>query len=405
MPVYLFRAEVPYRVDREVDGWVVADQPQELLKHHGLKVKDLREVPKAALPALDAVSQFQGSLPQIASLLRQLSVQFNAGVPLLKSIEGVSKGDWDPSFEFVLQGIANRLSSGFKFSDALGSFPGFFPAEVLTLIRAGEASGRLHATLESAADLLEKQAEVRNRLASAMLYPLFATGVFLAGSVFLVFFLLPRFAEIFSSLGLQLPFHLSLLSKMSLLFSHPFGLVLGLEALLVCLLLFNSWRKLPKGREVLAKLFESLPLIGHLRRQTSLFRLAQTMSVLLESGVSIQGVLRVCAEGGESARFRHQIRTVLQHLMEGQELGDSFRSAGFPPLFVHFAIVAEETGRISVIFEHLARLLQQEVEESLDTMLQLLEPVLMGAMGIFAGFFLISMMLPLLRLVQGLGAT
>jgi type II secretory pathway component PulF len=333
---------------------------------------------------------------------RQLATLVKAGMPLLRALRTVSDQlDGGPLRE-VFVGVATDVESGVKFSEALSRHPRWFPPFYVNMVRAGELGGLLDEILKRLAELLERQARLRDRVRSALMYPAFVLCAAFAILLILMTFVVPTFVGMFTELGSSLPWPTQLLVTTSaILKAWWWAVAAGASA---AGLLTRAWLATPAGARMADVLSLHLPVFGSLVERLLISRFARTLGTLLGSGVPILGALETTRATVTNRLMDEALLEVEQRLKVGESLARPMELSGvFPPLVTRMVALGEETGQLDQMLMRVADTYEEEVEVQLAGLTQLLEPMLIVIVGGMVGFIVIAMFLPLMSLTKLLG--
>ncbi|MBI3011204.1 MAG: type II secretion system F family protein [Candidatus Omnitrophica bacterium] len=340
--------------------------------------------------------------PQLVLTTRQLATLIKAGMPLLRALRTVSD-QLDPGpLRDILSSVAHGVESGSKFSEALSRHPRWFAPFYVNMVRAGEVGGLLAEVLLRLAELLERQAHVRHRVRSALMYPAFVMIASVGLLSVLVAFVVPTFLGMFTELGSTLPLATRLLIDLcTALRAWWWVVLLGLFGAGACLRLFLQTSS---GRRRLDRVTLRLPVVGSLVERLVISRFARTFGALLGSGVPILSALDTVRATVTNTVIREALQDVEQRLKVGESLARPMELSGvFPPMVTRMVALGEETGQLDRMLMQVAQSYEQEVDVQLAGLTQLLEPMLILLVGAVVGFIVIAMFLPLLSLTKLLG--
>ena len=307
----------------------------------------------------------------------------------------------------VLHGIKEEVEAGNALSAAMRAYPRVFSPLALGLIRAGEVGGVLDETLDRLACFLEKDLELRRKVKAAMTYPglvlLAASGIVL----FLVTFILPRFAELFKGMGVDhMPGPTRFLMDVSgaLVGGFPLRQLVFFGAMSGVVF---AWRQLIRtraGRRFRDRVRLRLPVFGKLNHKVAVARFARTLGTLVVSGVPILQALESVAGAVDNEVIAEAILKARTAIREGESIAPPLERSGlFPPMVVHMITIGEETGALDAMLGKIADFYEAEVDTSLQSLSAALEPVMIIALGFIVGFIVIAMFLPLLAVINGIG--
>lgn len=328
-----------------------------------------------------------------------LAVLLAAGLTLDSALEVTSRGSARADLMGAWEAVRQRVNQGERIAEAMEEWPRLFPVLVRGMVRAGEQGGHLSIAIGRLAQHLERQAAVRAKLLSAMLYPLLLLVVGAAALLVLVLAVLPRFVTLLGDAGAQLPYATSLLLKIVSV-TEAYWLV-GVAAGAASLVGLSLWTRERNGRERIDSFLLGLPLLGDLRTSGATARLARTLSTLLASGMSLVPALGVAASAVGDSAIRRQVITLQQAVRRGDALSAALqRAPAFPYSFVRMVEVGERSGQMESLLERAADLLETDLSRRLDRLVGLLEPILILLFGLCIGFVALS----LLQAIYGIHA-
>ncbi len=339
---------------------------------------------------------------QLVLSTRQLATLVKAGMPLLRALRTV-RDQLDPGpLRDVFAMVSSDVESGVKFSEALQRYPKWFPPFYVNMVRAGEVGGLLDEILKRLAELLERQARLRERVKSALMYPAFVMVAAVGILAILMTFVVPTFLGMFTELGSSLPLPTRILVGVStVLRTWWWAALLALAgiAMLVRLIL-----QTPAGRRLADQMMLRAPVFGSLLERLLISRFARTLGTLLSSGVPILSALETVRGTVTNRILDEALQDVEHSLKVGESLARPMELSGvFPPLVTRMIALGEETGQLDRMLMQVADSYEEEVEVQLAGLTQLLEPLLIVFVGGVVGFIVIAMFLPLMSLTKLLG--
>ena len=332
-------------------------------------------------------------------LTRQLATLVGAGVPLVGALGSVATQVDDPESRQVLVDLQEAVRGGAPLARAVEAHPGTFPDLYASMVRAGEESGTLALALSRLADHLEEQARTRNRVRSALTYPLLMAVVAALVVVFLLTFVVPKIVGIFSHLGHALPLPTRLLIAVTDVLAAGWWAMLLLAAAAV----LGSRRYLAteRGRKARDGFLLRMPLVGRLAHLSALSRFARTLSTLISGGIPVDRALRIVAPVVGNAVITERIVASADRVVEGATLSDSLRPHPEIPLtLVQMVAVGEESGALADLLYRAADAMDEETNARLSRLLSLLEPLIILVMGTVVAFIVVAVLLPLLDISQ-----
>jgi general secretion pathway protein F len=314
-------------------------------------------------------------------LTQQLGMLLQAGLSLDRALDIAQTVVEGKAEREAVRAVLDMVRGGSTLADAMAAQNGLFPPYYIGMVRAGEASGSLDATLRHLAELLERSQAAREQVKSALIYPslVLATG---AGSIAILFgFVIPRFRPIFEEAGASLPFATRMVLALSDVFSNYGWLILALIAAAV--LLLRYYVNTPEGRRRWDERLLRLPLIGDLVTKIEVSRFSRTLGTLLRNGVSPLTALSITQDTVSNAALRDAMSTVIESVKEGKGLSDPLaRTQLVPSLAVHLTRVGEETARLDEMLLKIGEIYEQEARRSVERLLALLVPAVTIGLGV-----------------------
>jgi len=334
---------------------------------------------------------------QILLFTREMADLLDAGLPMDRAFSVLIEQTDSGSFNSMLSAMQGDIRAGQSLSDALSKFPREFPPLYSNMIRAGEVSGKLADVMLRLADFQEKEQVRRSQVMSALTYPAVLVSVAVLAIVFLLTFAIPRLAGVFHNLGKDLPLPTQILLSTSavigkfwwLILIVIFGTVYG----------FRFWTRTRQGRQTFDRLRLSVPLFGKLHQKMVSSRLVRTLGTLLSGGVPILEAMDIAAVALGNVVAEEALNDARGAVRQGETLNHAMdRSTVFLPVVRHMAAVGEETGRLPNMLLRTADTLDFEVDSALRRMTSLVEPLVVLFMGVFVGFVVMSILLPIFQI-------
>lgn len=355
--------------------------------------KSAANIDLAALPGIRIIAH-RIKLKHIMTFTRQLATLIDAGLPILRSLHILEEQVESVIFKEKIGQMASDIESGSSLSDALAKHPKVFDKLFVNMVRAGEIGGVLEAVLNKIAEFLEKRQALRGKVRSAMMYPIVV--MCLAGTIvlFILWKIIPRFQDIFAQLGAELPRPTRILIAASNILLHKTWI--AILAIVAIVYLFKQINKSSNGRYILDKIKLRLPVFGDLLRKIAITRWAETLATLITSGVPILQSLDIVRETSGNEVISRSMQEVYQSIKDGDTIHEPLaRCPVFPPLVVHMVAVGEETGAIDQMLKKVAEAYEREVDDTVNALTSIIEPLLIVFLGITVGGIVIALYLPL----------
>lgn len=345
-------------------------------------------------------------LGNLAVFCRQFSTMVDAGVSLVRCLDVLGHQTQDPKLKKILIDIGERVEGGESLSRAMQRHPRTFSNLFIGMIRAGEVGGVLEETLQRLSHFLEKDVELRRKVKSALTYPVLVLVMSIGITGFLVYWFVPQWVDILLDLGLKkddLPAPTQFLIAVSDVVRYNWWVVLIAGAGIVfAYKLFTSTRF---GRRVADRVKLKIPVFGKLHHKICMARFSRTMGTLLTSGVPILQAMETVAGTVGNTIMADAVLEARARIREGDRIGDPLEESRlFPPMVVHMIGVGEESGSLDFMLQKIADFYESEVEATLASLTAALEPIMIVGLGFIVGFIVISMFLPLVKVISSLSS-
>jgi type IV pilus assembly protein PilC len=340
---------------------------------------------------------------QLMVLTRQMATLIHAGLPLLRGLHILQRQESNPALKRAVGKIAESIESGSTFADALANHPRIFNRLYINMVKAGEAGGVLDIVLERLASYMEKAQKIKNRVTSAMTYPLVVLLASSAIMVFLMVAIIPKFETIFADMldGRALP-PLTLF-VMGVSDHIKNGWPIGCGILIGLILLVEILKRFRIGRIILDSLKLAFPLFGNLTRMAALARFARTLGTLMESGVAVLQALTIVKETQSNEIISSAVQKIHDNIKEGESMAAPVEAIRiFPPIFGGMVEVGEETGELPAMLLKTADMYEDEVDNVVAGLSSILEPLLIIILAIVVGTIVIAMFLPMVSIIGNL---
>ncbi|HET6278693.1 MAG TPA: type II secretion system F family protein [Candidatus Polarisedimenticolia bacterium] len=347
-----------------------------------------------------AIPKFGGGVRQkeIAIFTRQFSVMIDAGLPLVQCLEILGSQQKNRVFQKVLFQVRQDVESGMNLADSLRKHPKVFNDLFCNMVAAGESGGILDTILQRLSTYIEKRVKLTAAVRSAMIYPVAVITIAVGVVVVILWKVIPTFAVLFEGLGATLP----LPTRITIAASNFLGrfmpvIVLGLGALAFFL---HRYYKTYKGRRQIDAFILKIPVLGDLMRKISVARFCRTLGTLIQSGVPILEGLEITARTSGNSIVEDAIMATRKSIEEGKTIsGPLEETAVFPSMVVQMISVGEQTGALDVMLSKIADFYEDEVDEAVENLMALLEPIMILFLGIMIGGIVISMYMPMFSLI------
>jgi len=334
---------------------------------------------------------------------RQLATLIDAGLPLLRGLTVLSKQEPDPVLRKTIMSLAEAVQSGGTFSESLAGHPKIFNKLYVNMVKAGELGGVLELVLLRLAEFQEKAQKIKNKVVSAMFYPIIVLVIAVAIMAFLLVFIVPKFEAIFTDMlgGKPLPALTQFVIGSSNFVKDNVFLIIG--AVILAIVGYKLFQKTPKGLTVIDDLKLKLPLFGDLTRKSAISRFSRTLGTLVTSGVPILQALNITRETAGNVVIADAITKVHDAVKEGESIVQPLEASGvFPPMVISMIDVGEETGQLPEMLLKVADVYDDEVDNAVAGLTSLLEPIMIVFLAVVVGTIVIALFLPLIGIISGM---
>ena len=334
----------------------------------------------------------------IAVFTRQLSTMMRAGVPLIQSFDIVARGSTNPRMTRLLTDIRSDVETGTSLSAAFRKHPLYFDALYCNLVEAGESGGILETLLDRLALYQEKTMAIKNKIKSALIYPIAVFVVaFIVVSIIMIF-VIPAFKEVFTSFGADLPAPTLIVMAISEYFVKYWWLIFGVVGGGVYFFL-QSWKRSIKMQKAMDRLMLKLPVFGDLVYKSSVARWTRTLSTMFAAGVPLVEALDSVGGASGNAVFAEATEKIQKDVSTGSALTTSMQATGvFPVMVLQMCAIGEESGALDGMLGKAAEFYEDEVDEAVKGLSSLMEPFIICILGVLIGGIVVSMYLPIFKL-------
>lgn len=336
---------------------------------------------------------------EISMMTRQLATVIGAGFPLVSAIETLIPQTRSHSFKRILARIKDLIIEGNSFAIALSRYPAVFSPLYINMVHAGETSGTLEIVLVRLAETTEKQLALKNRIRTALVYPIFMSFLGLILLFFLMTFIVPNITSIFADMDQVLPAPTRFLIFASDMLKSFWWLIFVMIGLIIFAL--RGFKKTKQGRFMLDKTVLMTPIIGSIIKKLAVVRFSRTLGSLLENGVSMLPALDIVKNIVENLLISEAVETSTEEVGRGIGLGSAMAATKiFPQLSIQMIQVGEQSGELEIMLNKIADVYENEVETTVMNLTSLLEPVMILLMGLVVGFIVLSICLPIFEMNQ-----
>jgi type IV pilus assembly protein PilC len=342
-------------------------------------------------------------LKDLAIFSRQFATMINAGLSLMRALSILAEQTENPELARVNAEVRNDVEAGQSLSAAMGKFPKVFPPLMVNMCKAGEVGGFLDAVLVQIAENYEAEVKLRSKIKSAMTYPIVVGCIALIAMTIMLTFVVPSFANIFSSLGTPLPKPTQILVDISkwMKFLLPLGIIGGISSTI-------TWKRI-RHREGVRRVVDpwklKVPVFGMLFSKVAIARFARNLGTMIRSGVPILQALDIVAETTGNWTITAAVKDIQESVRQGESLTQPLSQHDvFPPMVVQMMSVGEDTGALDTMLAKIAEFYDQEVEATTESLTALIEPIMIAVLGGLVGAMIVCLYLPIFDVYNHIGS-
>ena len=341
---------------------------------------------------------------QLMTYTRQLATLINAGLPLMRSLQVILRQEKHPQLRKATAEIVEGIQTGSTFAEALSQHPRIFNRLYVNMVKAGELGGVMDVVLERLAEFMEKAQRIRNKVVSAMVYPLVVLAMAVGIVSFLMIYIIPRFEQIFDDLlgegGLP-PLTQFVMNMSDMIANRTLPLLIGIVALVFLVKLAG---KTKPGRYVVDFMKLRMPIFGVLLSKTAIARFTRTLGTLMTSGVPVLQALNIVRDTSGNEVIARAVTTIHDSVKEGENMAPPIMASGvFPPMVVSMVEVGEETGELPEMLMKIADNYDDEVDNTVAGLTSVIEPLLIVFLAVVVGTIVIALFLPLIAIIGQIG--
>jgi len=381
------------RISGEMPGRNIAMVKAEL-RRQGINPTKVRKK-----SALFSASKGKRITPKdIAILSRQMATMMSAGVPLVQSFEIIGRGNENPRMQELLFAIKSDVEGGSPLAEALGKHPIYFDELFCNLVRAGEHAGILEALLHKIAAYKERTEEIKGKIKKALFYPTAVVVVAFVVTAVLLIYVVPQFQSLFEGFGASLPAFTQMVINLSE-FVQTWWWAIALGMVGIGIAFMQGKKRSPKFNHFLDRVILKVPVVGAIINKAAIARYARTLSTMFAAGVPLVEALTSVAGAAGNQVYSEAILRMREEVATGRQLQSAMRDAQvFPSMVVQMVAIGEEAGSLDEMLGKVADFYEEEVNNAVDSMSSLLEPLIMVILGVLVGSLVIAMYLPIFKL-------
>jgi type IV pilus assembly protein PilC len=333
---------------------------------------------------------------------RQFSTMIDAGLPIIQCLDILQAQQENPTLKKMIKTIKESVESGTTLADSLKRYPQHFDSLFVNMIAAGEAGGILDVILKRLSAYLEKAAKLKRKVKGAMVYPAITMFVAVIVVAVILVFVIPVFQKMFDDAGMSLPGPTLITIAISdFVKSKIHWIIIGA---ILFFITFRKYYKTEKGRLVVDATALKMPVVGILIRKVSVAKFTRTMGTMLSSGVAILEALDIVARTAGNKVVENAIYNVRSGIAEGRTMADPLQASGvFPSMVCQMIAVGESTGALDAMLEKIADFYDEEVDQAVENLTAMIEPVMIVFLGVVVGGLIVSMYLPIFNMAGAIG--
>lgn len=338
---------------------------------------------------------------ELAIFSRQFMSMLQAGIGITDCLTMLAEQTENKALARAIRQVENDIEKGESLSDAMRKYPKIFPSIMISMVTAGEASGRLETSLARVSEHFEKDAKTRGMIKKAAMYPCIVAIVAVIVVVVMLVTVIPSYTEMFEDMNVEMPAITVMVIKMSEFIQAYWPILIVVIAGVVAAI--KAYSKTEAGERVFGTIARSLPIFGTLTIKTQASIFSRTLSTLLASGISMTDALEIVSRTMTNALYRDALKLAREEVTKGIPLSEPLETAElFPTMVAHMVRVGEETGEIEEMLDRLANYYDEEVEQATQTVMAALEPMIIIVMALMVVVLIGAVMAPMMSLYSGL---
>jgi type IV pilus assembly protein PilC len=339
----------------------------------------------------------------IAIFSRQLATMMSAGIPMVQAFEIIGNGHEKPAMQKLVLDIKGHIEGGTTLHESLAKYPLYFDDLFVNLVEAGEQAGALETLLDKIATYKEKTEALKKKIKKALFYPAAVLVIAVVVSIILLIFVIPQFEELFKGFGADLPAFTQMVVNLSRFVQHQ-GWWMGIVVIAAFYAFFYFYKRSKNMQRGIDRAMLKFPIIGPILQKSAIARFSRTLSTMFAAGVPLVEAMGSVAGATGNIVYEEATLRMKDEVATGQRLQRAMENVGlFPNMVVQMIAVGEESGSLDTMSAKVAGFYEQEVDNAVDSMSSLLEPLIMAILGVLVGGMVIAMYLPIFKLGQVVG--
>lgn len=403
MPKYIYRAMNPS--GQRVNGEYEANnkvQVMDMLSANGLYPLKIEEVSNKSLSEINFSFSKKVKVKDISIFCRQFYTMLDSGLSMNNALNILSKQLTNPRLKAAVEQIEDDVKKGEELSSAMKKFKDIFPNLLISMVESGELSGRLDEVMLRMSTHFEKENKINNKIKSAMIYPMVLAMTAAASVTVIMTFVMPTFLGMFEETGTELPFiTTALIATSNFMTNRWYILVIIILGLIIG---FSYFKRTGTGDEILSKIKLKIPAINKLNKMIIVSRFTRTLSTLLKCGVSLTQSLEIISDIVENKVAKSEIMSIRENVLKGEGLYSSLKNSEiFPQMMSSMVKIGEESGSLDGILEKTADFYDDDLEQTIQTTVALMEPAMIVAMALIIGTIVLAIIIPMFTMYGNIG--
>ncbi len=370
-------------------------QAKSMLRKQGVRIKKVKRKPKPLFSRGKTVGA-----SDISFASRQMATMIGAGIPIAQTLKAIGKGHENGGMEKLMMGLSNEVEQGTSLSNALSKHPKHFDRLYTSMVEAGEESGKLDVLLDRVATYKEKMEILKSKVKGALMYPMIVLAIATVVVILLLLFVIPQFESLFNNYGADLPALTRMVVNASeIVQAHWWKMLLGL--LLIFLIFRYFYLRSHKFRFFLDRVFLRFPVFGMIMKKSAYARFSRTLAIIFGAGVPLVDGMDTVASSTGNRVYEQAVLDVKSEVSTGRGLASSLSGTKkFPNMMVQMIASGEESGELEVMLNKTAEFYEREVDDAVDALSSLIEPIMIVILGITIGTMVLAMYLPIFKMAS-----
>ncbi len=399
MPIFQYVVKDPSA--RKMTGRITAESESEVvaeLRKRNVTIISIVPLRGAARRSVRLVRK-KVRQEDLVVFARQLATMVEAGIPILHALDALREQVTHPYFQEILQTVRDDIQSGSSLSAAFSKHPAVFDPLFVNMVKVGETGGVLSTLLDRIAGYMEKTLRLKRKVKSALIYPAVVICMAIGITTLLLVKVVPTFAKIYESFDAELP----LLTQVLISFSNLLKewILVVIAVLVVLGFLLSRWYRTDRGRMIIDRTVLNIPIFGPLIRKVVIGRFSRTLGTLIQAGVPILESLDIVGRTSGNRVVEQVIDGVKTNVREGESISTPLIKSGiFPPMVTRMILIGERSGQLEKMLNKIAEFYDDQVDTAVAALTSIIEPLIIGFLGVVVGFIVVALFLPIITLTQ-----